>query len=1079
MRLKSPLALGFLLCASGQTALSAPANLGYYRFPALRGNTLVFTAQGDLWKVNAQGGNAQALTSHPGEESNAAISPDGTQVAFSAAYEGPQEVYLMPIEGGLPTRLTYEGGGAIVTGWTAAGKILYATEAHSTLPDTRLYLLDPKTRARIPMPLSQASEGVYDSKGDTLYFTRQAFQGSHTRRYQGGTAQNIWKYTNGAKEAVPLTAKYLGTSKAPMWWNKRVYFLSDRDGTMNLWSMNPEGGDLKQLTHQTAWDIQSPSLDNGRIAYQAGADLCLLDIATGKTNKLDITISSDFDQTRERWITNPMQYLTSLAFAPDGSRVALTSRGRVFVVPTAPGRLVEATRKPGIRYRNALFSQDSKAVVALADESGEMEWWTLPTNGVGERRQVTAGSSVLPVNGVLSPDGKTLAAADKNQDLWLINIADGKRTKIAASTMDVIGDLRWSPDSQWLAFTMPIQPFSRIMLYSMKDGKAFPITTERADSSNPTWAPDGKWLYFLSNRSFHSTVSSPWGARQPEPYFDHQTKIYQLALVKGLRSPFLPNDELQTPPAKPKDDPKNPPVVTIDTDGLASRLREVPLPAGNYDGLTTNGSRLFFQSAEAGQGGKFSLMALDITNEKPAAKPLMTELSDYEMAADGKRLLIVKNNALFTADAGTGGPINLDKPVDLSGWTFSVEPREEWREILTDAWRMERDYFYDRKMHGVDWPAALRRFLPLVERVRDRAELADIEAQMISELSALHMFVGGGDIRRGADAVGLAGLGAEWQRAEAGGYRIERIYEGDPDYPESLSPLAMPEVGAQVGDVIQAINGVDALSVPDAALLLRNQAGKQTLLRLREAKTGKIRDCVATPMNGRQESDLRYRDWEMSRRRKVEEAGKSDIGYVHLRAMGGGDMAAWERDYYPVFNRSGLIIDMRHNNGGNIDSWILEKLLRRAWFYWQERVGEPTWNMQWAFRGHLVVLCDEHTASDGEAFTEGFRRLGLGKVIGTRTWGGEIWLSFNTTLVDGGIATAAQTGVYGPEGKWLIEGHGVEPDMVVDNLPHATYLGEDAQLDAAIATLQKQIKAHPIPVPPPPAYPNKSGLAKP
>jgi tricorn protease len=386
--------------------------------------------------------------------------------------------------------------------------------------------------------------------------------------------------------------------------------------------------------------------------------------------------------------------------------------------------------------------------------------------------------------------------------------------------------------------------------------------------------------------------------------------------------------------------------------------------------------------------------------------------------------------------------------------------------MFAEAWRLMRDFFYDPNMHGVDWPATRAKYMPLVDRVRDRAELSDLIADMVGELSALHIFVVGGEFREGPDHIPPACLGAAWVRDEArAGYRLEHIYQSDSNFPEQLSPLAKSGLNLNEGDIIQAINGVPVLSVPHPASLLRNQEGRQMLLSVKPAGTQPARDLIVTPISMAQERDLRYSDWEYSRRRLTEEIGKGDIGYVHLRAMGPKDIATWAGEFYPVFNRQGLIIDVRHNGGGNIDSWILEKLLRKAWFYWQPRVGNATWNMQYAFRGHAVVLCDERTGSDGEALTEGFRRLGLGKVIGTRTWGGEIWLSFDNWLVDKGIASAAEFGVYGPEGKWLIEGHGVDPDLVVDNLPHSAFLGEDAQLQAAIHDLQEQIRLHPVPVP--------------
>ena len=378
-------------------------------------------------------------------------------------------------------------------------------------------------------------------------------------------------------------------------------------------------------------------------------------------------------------------------------------------------------------------------------------------------------------------------------------------------------------------------------------------------------------------------------------------------------------------------------------------------------------------------------------------------------------------------------------------------------------------------MHNKDWKQILDRHLPLVNRVTDRAELNDLIAQMVGELETLHIFVRGGDHRTLKQQITPASLGATFRRdTEQGGYRIEHVYRSDPDLPDQLSPLAQPEVKLNRGAIIEAVNGVSTLSAPHLGALLRNKAGKDVLLQVRDADAEQSRQVIVKPISPTRAANLRYDEWEYSRRLAVDKQGRGKLGYVHLRAMSSQDIAQWTRHYYPVFHRQGLILDVRHNRGGNIDSWILEKLLRKAWFYWKPRVGAPYWNMQYAFRGHMVVLCNERTASDGEAFAEGFRRLKLGPLIGTRTWGGEIWLSINNRLVDRGYASAAQTAVYGPEREWLIEGHGVDPDVVIDNLPHATFNGQDAQLEAAVAHLLKRIEEDPVEVPAPPAYPRKT-----
>lgn len=470
------------------------------------------------------------------------------------------------------------------------------------------------------------------------------------------------------------------------------------------------------------------------------------------------------------------------------------------------------------------------------------------------------------------------------------------------------------------------------------------------------------------------------------------------------------------------------------------------------------------------------MTALDIKNDKIEPKTLVEDIQSYELSQNGKKVLIRKDKDIYVIDASEGSVDKLsDYKVDLSKWIFSVNPREEWQQLFVDAWRLERDYFYDPNLHGVDWKGLLEKHLPLVKRVADRDELNDLISQLVGELSALHIFVGGGDQRKGEDQISPASLGAKLKRDEAaGGYRIEHIYRSEPDYLDRQSPLVKPYLNINEGDVILAINGVSILSVINPRILLKNQVNQQVLLKIKSKKNGKIFDAIVKPISPSEEKRLRYDEWEYTRRQHVEKMSEGQIGYVHLRAMGGNNYSEWVQQFYPVYDRQGLIIDMRHNRGGNIDSWILEKLMRKAWFYWKGRIDKPIWNMQYAFRGHVVVLCNEKTASDGEAFTEGFRRLGLGQVIGTRTWGGEIWLSFDNWLMDRGIASAAEFGVYGPNGEWLIEGHGVDPDIVVDNLPHVTYAGKDAQLESAIKNLQELIRKDPRPVPTPKPHPDKS-----
>lgn len=1042
---------------------------GFYRQPSLRGDRVVFAAEGDLWTVPVSGGLAQRLTTHAAAESNPAISPDGRTIAFTARYEGPAQAYTMPISGGLPVRHTWEAENSIVTAWTPDGQLVYTTTHYSGTPTLQMVQLDLATHVRTLVPLAGASEGTWEPEGRTIYFARPGFHNNVTKLYRGGTARDIWKYATGAAEAVELSTGYDGESHSPMYWNGRVYFVTDRDSTMNVWSMDTTGRDLRQHSRHRGFDVRGPSLDRGRIVYQQGADLHLLDLASGQTRAIPITLASDLDQLRERWVTDPVASLSGAHLSADGDRLVLTSRGRVFIAPVKQGRLVRASRKDSVRYRDAVFA-DGKSVLAFGDESGEFEVMRLPANGVGRDSALTRGGHVLRFDLTPSPDGKRTAWTDNDNNLWVLSPGGAPRKVNALE--EGVGELAWSSDSRWLAYVQQARnTYRQVMLYDADSARSVAVTSDRVNSGSPAWDAKGEFLYFLSDRDLRTVVGGPWGPRAPAPYFDRPIEIYQVALRAGVRSPFLAVNELTPRASVPADTGTVARPVRIDVAGLSTRVRRVPVPSGNYRALAANSEGLFWIAAGSGADTASRAMGVRYASDDPTPVVLADGVRSLELSGNGRKLLLRRGNAFHVVDARVARVTELaESRVDLSAWTFSIDVRADWRQLFVDAWRMERDYFYDRGLHGLDYQQSLAKYLPLLDRITTREELSDLIGWLVGDLSALHTSVRGGDMRRGADNVRIASLGAHVSRdPKVGGYRIVRIYQHDPDYPETRSPLADPDLDVRAGDVVTAVNGVSLMEVPDLGVPLRNQAGRQVLLTLKRGVS--VRDVVVVPTG--EEADLRYTDWEVSRRQAVETAAKGTIGYVHLRAMGSEDIAQWVREYYPVFDRQGLIIDARQNDGGNIDSWVLDALMRKAWMYWKSRAGEPYWNMQYAFRGHMVVLVDQETASDGEAFADGFRRLGLGDVIGMRTWGGEIWLNGANVLSDGGVARAPMNGVYGPEGKWLIEQRGLVPDVEVDNLPHATFMGKDAQLDAAIAHLAKKIAADPRPVPPPPPFPKR------
>lgn len=1070
------------------TFLFAQGFEGYYQNPALYNNTIVFAAEGDLWTIPINGGLAQRLTTHQAEENFPTISPDGKTIAFSASYEGPMEVYTIPIEGGLPKRWTYESDASIANSWTPDGKLIYNTRAYSKVPDNQIVSIDLVTKKKTRIPLAQASEASYDATGKTVYFVRPAFHRNVTKRYQGGTARQIWKFTEGTTEAVKLTKDHPGESHHPMWFSGRIYFITDRDGVMNIWSMNEKGEDLKQHTTHKDFDVRAASISSGNIVYQMGADLWKYNLSTNQSEKINIMLVSDLDQMREKWDDNPSKYITSVHPDPAGKNIVITARGKVFVAPVKSGRFVSFTDKTAVRFRNAVFSHDGSKIYTLSDESGEFEFVSMPSNGQGSQQAITKDGKMLRFGGKPSSDGKWIAYSDLDNNMYVLNIASGVSTKIS-SNQEGTGDFSWSPDSKWLAFEQAASnTMIQIKIYNVITNATFDLTTDRANSSNASWSPDGQFIYFLSDRNFTSLVKSPWGTRQPEPYFDASEKVYFIALKKGTRSPFRENDELadatkkedtitKTDKKKKKDkqetkEKKPQVVVTIDQEGIQQRITEVPVKPGNYSGLQVSKKALYLISKETGIDAKSDLSFIKIDNEDVSLKTMVSDVEGFELTTNGEKILLKKDKTYYMFDAGTSKVSDLaENKIDLKDWKFPIIPQEDWKQIFKDAWRMERDYFYDKNMHGVDWDAMYIKYEPLVARVTTRDELSDLIGGFVGELSVLHTSVRGGDIRKDDKKISVASLGAIFSRDEANkGFEIDYIYKVDPDYPDEKSPLDDPYLDVRVGDIITKVNGKEALLAIDMGELIRNQAEKQVRITL--LRGGKSRDIIVKPIAD--EYNLRYSDWEYSNRLAVEKKSEDEIGYLHLRAMGSEDINQFYREFYPVFKKSGLIIDVRYNFGGNIDSFILEKLLRKAWMYWQSRVGEPYSNMPYAFRGHIVVLVNENTYSDGEAFADGFKKLNLGKTIGTRTWGGEIWLGSANTLSDNGLARAPMNGVYSDEGAWLIEGHGFEPDIEIDNLPYATFNGEDAQLDAAIKHLQQLIKEDPRAVPIHPAYPDKS-----
>lgn len=1099
----SMLAAGLVSIAGAAAAADA-----YYRFPAVRGQSVVFTAEGDLWKAASTGGVAQRLTTHAGAETNAALSHDGRWIAFSASYEGSQEAYVMAIDGGLPKRISFEGGGVTVVGWTRQGEVLVSMQNPLGPDASRIVAaIVPDSLKRRVFAVADANDAVLDDDGTTLYFTRLglAMTGDNVKRYRGGATAQLYRYKLDGREEAQLVFKPDGTTpvndRRPMWWNGRLYFISDRDGADRIWSARPDGSDARVHTSNTAWDVRYASLGDGRIAYQLGADLHVLDLASGADQSLTLQLVSDFDQQRRRRIRSPLDMLTSTRLAARTERVVLTARGAVSIAGTGSQRRVELPVPEGARARSAVLSQDERWVYAIVDASGENEIWRYAANGSGKGERLTTDGNNQRMELYPSPDGAFLAHTDRLGRTWLMDLAARTNVVIDDAHQANMGDAAevvWSPDSKNLAFVRvgTLEDRTQIGVFNLASKQLTFVTGDRYPSSDPAFSPDGRWLYFLSARKYQLSNSGPWGDRNMGPIFDKRTAVYALALQPGNRFPFKHEDELSTPepdaaakaaseadkakqatPVKPVADskPVKPALPAIVIEGLADRIYEVPVAAGNYDTLAVSDKHLYLLERDSADG-KSTLKTLAITRSDPQPEVFAANVRRFALSADGKHVFYNTFAAsgpgdIVIVDAGARQPADISKAkVKVDDWTVAANPRQEWRQMYNDAWRMHRDFLYDVKMRGVDWVAVRGKYAPLVERVSDRAELNDVLGMMISEVGALHSQIRPGDLRQATPDGAPAALGAVLSRV-ADGYRVEHIYRGEPEMPSERGPLAQPDVDVREGDVLTAINGKSLVEARDIADLLLSQADKQVLLHVKRGAAAP-KAMMITPVSMARNNSLRYGDWERSRATQVSKASNGRIGYLHLRAMTAPDMATFAREFYANVNKEGLIIDVRRNRGGNIDSWIVEKLLRKPWAFWTRPGRQPYSNMQNTFRGQLVVLVDELTYSDGETFAAAVKSLKLGTLVGKRTAGAGVWLSDRNSLADNGAARVAETGQFALDGQWLIEGVGVVPDVLVENGPHALFAGQDRQLEAALEILGGKLKAQPYrtlqaePIPP-------------
>ncbi len=1063
------------------------AEPGYFRSPDLHGDALVFTAEGDLWLSNIKSGLTQRLTTHPAEEKNAAISPDGEWIAYSADYEGATEVYVISRSGGVPKRLSYENSRAEVQGWTPGGEIIYSSNSRMGPPGSwGLVSIDPNSMQSKQIPLADAIEGTVDSSGEYVYFVRFGLQVStdNVKVYRGGAQGKLWRYRLGSlQEATQLAVDHIGSIREPMASGEQLYFISDASGTDNIWSIpiNSERGELQaqQITEFETWEVRTAKLAfnsaRPKIVFQHGPDIKILDLIDHSIQKIDIKLVSDFPHLREHWENKPLKYLTHASLSGKSDQVVLTARGRVVIAGNKESRLVEVNTGFDSRTRQAIISHDGQSVYAINDSSGESEVWKYATDGSIQAKQLTNDGDVFRWGLYISPDGKWLAHDDKAGRLFLLNLSTGKNRKILDDNIgtSAFRNVVWSHDSRFLALSRNhVNDLrSRIQLYEVENGQTEVLTSDKYDSFSPSFSTDGDWLYFLSDRNFNATPGHPWGDRNTGSYFDRRTEVYAYALNENGKFPFQAKNELMDSESGKKE-PNNKGKkskssnktkrVNVQWRGLSERLWQVPVAAGNYSKMLMNDQFLYLSDLISEPESKPEMKSLKLEFQaKP--KKFTDNIEDFQLSQDGRKMLVRKagddNTNIFIVPAAEVFPKEANETkVVTQTWQMLLNPKQEWHQIFYDTWLMHRDSLFDTNMRGLDWKEIQQKYSVLLDRVTDRYELNDVLGQMTGELNALHSQVRGGDVAKDLDSPTAATLGAALMQVQDG-VKIEYIYQHDVELPGQGAPLALASVDAQKGDVIVKVNGIATPTLDLLGRQLRNQVGKQVLLKLKRGQ--QTHKTMVKPITTRDDYRLRYQHWVDSKRSAVNQSNP-DIGYLHIHAMGADDFAGFTREFYAVYNKPGLIVDVRRNRGGNVDSLMLEKLLRRNWMYWQGTRGQAYGNMQQTFGGHLVVLADQFTYSDGETFTAGIKAMGLGTVIGKQTAGAGVWLSGRNRVSDDGISRVAEFPVFDVDGNWVVEGHGVTPDIEVNNLPHATYKGKDAQLEAALKFLEKKMYDEPI-----------------
>ena len=1060
------------------------------RFPAIHGNQIVFTYAGDLYTVDKAGGLARKLTSDEnGYEMFARFSPDGKNIAFTGQYDGNTEVYIIPAEGGVPKRLTYTatlgrddisdrmGPNNIVMTWKDNENIVFRSRKQ-TFNDFKGQLFLANINGGMPeeIPLPCGGFCSYSPDRSKLAYNRVFREFRTWKYYKGGMADDIWIYDFKTKQTEQITSN-IYQDMFPMWSGDKIYFLSERERPTNLYSYDLNTKETKKLTDFKEFDIKFPSIGDKEIVFENGGYIYTFTLENQATQKVSIRIASDFNTGRSQ-MKDASKFINTFSLAPDGKRIALGARGDIWTVPAKSGITKNLTNSPGIHDREVAWSPDGKNIAFISDRTGEDEIYIQTQDGTSEPLQLTKNADTYKYSVTWSPDSKKLLWADKMLRLQYVDIDTKAVTLVDKATSWEFNDYGWSPDSKWIVYTYPSRrTTSRIFLYELATKTKTAVTDTWYDAGGAKFSSDGKYLVFTSNRDFNPTYSwTEWN----HSYTD-MTKVYLITLSKATPNPFAPeNDEVGVKTAKETQGEKEKEakadstikqkvIVKVDPDGIVNRILALPIEAGNYDNINCIGDNVYY--IKGGHGDRpASLMTFNLKDRKES------NLGDYgffEISADNNKMLVGERSKYAVIDLPRVGKIEVKDWIDLSNMKIMVDLKAEWAQIYHESWRQMKYFLYAPNMQGANWENIQKKYEPLVPFVNNRNDLNYIIGEMIGEISIGHSYVGGGD-KPVPLRIKMGLLGAKIDRDASGYYKITRILKGENWTTESRSPLTEVGVDAREGDFIIAINGKSTREMNDIYAALVNKANVQVELTLNAtASEPGARKVIVVPTDN--EAGLYYYNWVQGNIKKVSDATNGEVGYIHIPDMGVEGLNEFVKHFYPQLSKRALIIDDRGNGGGNVSPMIIERLNREMTMINMARNTDAApgrLEMQW---GPKCILIDNYSASDGDLFPYQFKKLKIGKAIGKRTWGGVVGIRGTLPFIDGGMMMRPEFAPYDTEGKdWIIEGHGVDPDIEVDNDPAKEYAGEDQQLNKAIEQMKEELKSWPKELPGIPPFPDKT-----